>query len=57
MPDTYLADTYLLPAEVRDAILTYLGNKPYREVASGMKALLDLPTLTPKPEADGATGD
>jgi hypothetical protein len=35
-------EAYILPAAVRDAILTYLGNRPYREVASGFQALLDL---------------
>jgi hypothetical protein len=45
---------FLLPAEVRDAILNYLGNRPYREVAQGMQALLDLkPLPEPDPAEDG----
>lgn len=40
---------FLLPAEARDALLAYLGNRPYREVAQGMQALLD---LFPLPEPD-----
>lgn len=36
---------YILPAAVRDAVLNYLGRRPYNEVASGMKALLDLEPL------------
>lgn len=34
--------SYILPAEAREELLRYLGNKPYREVASGMLALINL---------------
>lgn len=51
-----MSQTYLLPAEVRDAVLTYLGNKPYREVASGMKALLDLKPLADESESASKAG-
>lgn len=37
--------SYILPAEAREELLRYLGNKPYREVALGMQALLDLKPL------------
>lgn len=37
--------SYVLPAEVREELLRYLGNKPYREVASGMLALINLQPL------------
>ena len=30
---------YLLPAELREAILAYLKSKPYHEVADGVRAL------------------
>lgn len=33
---------YLLPVEVRDAILRYLVTRPYGEVAEGVQALLEL---------------
>jgi hypothetical protein len=47
MTDTPKA--FLLPAATRDELLRYLGNRPYREVATGMQALLD---LFPLPEPD-----
>lgn len=33
---------YILPAELRDAILAYLKSKPYHEVADGVRALENL---------------
>jgi hypothetical protein len=50
-----MSRAYILPGEVRDTILTYLGNRPYREVASGVQALLDLkpvPVLDDSRELD-----
>jgi hypothetical protein len=45
--------TFLLPAEVRDAVLRYLVTRPYSEVAEGVRALLDLkPAPPPKQEQD-----
>lgn len=43
-----MTQAYILPAAAREELLRYLGNKPYREVAMGMQALLDL-----KPLEDG----
>jgi len=33
---------YILPAELRDAILAYLKSRPYFEVADGVRALENL---------------
>ena len=33
---------YILPAELREAILAYLKSKPYHEVADGIQALENL---------------
>jgi hypothetical protein len=46
---------YILPAEVREAILNYLGNRPYREVATGVNALLALAPLPDEPESESGT--
>jgi len=51
---------YILPENVREGLLSYLGRRPYNEVFSGMKALLDLQPLdAPAEEAksDEAPGD
>lgn len=33
---------YILPTELREAILAYLKSKPYHEVADGVRALESL---------------
>ena len=33
---------YIIPAELREAILAYLKSKPYHEVADGVRALENL---------------
>ncbi len=33
---------YLLPAELRNALLAYLKSKPYHEVVDGIRALENL---------------
>ena len=33
---------YILPAELREAILAYLKSRPYHEVADGVRALENL---------------
>jgi HSP90 family molecular chaperone len=35
---------YLITEEQRDALLNYLLNRPYREVANGVQFLTDAPT-------------
>jgi hypothetical protein len=39
---------YMLPAELREAILAYLKSKPYHEVADGVRALENL-----QPDGEG----
>lgn len=34
--------SYILPENIREALLSYLGRRPYQEVRQGMQALLDL---------------
>lgn len=53
-----MTQAYILPAQARDELLRYLGNRPYREVATGFQALLDLKPLDgdPKP-LDGDPSD
>lgn len=34
--------SYILPAELREALLRYLMNRPYHEVAEGVQALQKL---------------
>jgi hypothetical protein len=44
---------YILPVAARDALMAYLGNKPYREVWQGMTALMGLETVEePDPEPE-----
>lgn len=50
-----MTQSYILPAEARDELLRYLGNRPYREVATGFQALLDLKPL--EDEAPAAAAD
>lgn len=47
---------YLLPARVRDAIVNYLGTRPYSEVAQGIGALMSLEAAASvaPPESDEA---
>lgn len=40
---------YIIPAEVRDALVRYLGERPYREVH---RAVADLLALEPVKPAD-----
>ena len=47
---------YILPENVREGLLGYLGRRPYSEVHSGMKALLELQPLD-EPQSDEAPGD
>lgn len=35
---------YLITEQQRDAIVSYLQNRPYREVASGIQFLVNAPT-------------
>jgi hypothetical protein len=43
--------TYLLPADLRDALLKYLSERPYQEVVEGISALVALePAPEPQPE-------
>jgi hypothetical protein len=43
---------FILPENIREALLGYLGRRPYSEVHSGVKALLELEPLGgPEPEA------
>lgn len=35
-------DYLLIPKELRDALLEYLGRRPYHEVAMAMQALMQL---------------
>ncbi len=39
---------YIIPAELREAILAYLKSKPYHEVADGVRALENL-----EPDGEG----
>lgn len=50
-PETTEPTAFVLPAELRTALLTYLMNRPYAEVAQGVQALHQLQALQPAPEA------
>lgn len=56
-----MVTNYILPAQVREELLRYLGNKPYREVAQGFQALVDLKPLDgdapPDPSAEETPAD
>ncbi len=41
---------YKLPKEMRDAILTYFGTRPYNEVIAGVRALESLEKITENEE-------
>lgn len=43
---------YLLPDTIRQQLLAYLRERPYREVAGGVQAIL---ALSPAPAADAAS--
>ena len=43
---------YIIPGEVRDAILRYLGERPHKEVEIGILALRSLKVLEDKEEKD-----
>lgn len=47
--------SYILPENIREALLSYLGRRPYQEVRQGMQALLDLESIdeadAPEPQA------
>jgi len=43
---------FILPEPVRASLLEYLSQRPYREVADGISALLSLQEI---PESDGDT--
>jgi hypothetical protein len=45
---------YILPAEVRDALLRYLMTRPYGEVADGVAALMALERVADGPSEDEA---
>ncbi len=36
---------YIITAELREALLNYLGSRPYSEVAAGVQALQNLQQL------------
>ena len=40
---------YILTTEQRDTLLSYLYQRPYREVAKGVEMLQGLPDLPPTP--------
>ena len=43
--------SYILPEPVRTAIINYLSEQPYKEVAVGIQALLMLEELSPDASA------
>jgi hypothetical protein len=47
---------FLLPENVREALLSYLGRRPYNEVFSGITALLSLKPVE-EPDSDQAGDD
>ena len=48
--------TYLIPASLLQAIVNYLAQRPYAEVAQAMEALKTLPRHEPEPPAIFALG-
>jgi hypothetical protein len=44
------AQDYILPDEVRKAIISYLIKQPYEEVAAGVQALMTLKEIPPPVE-------
>lgn len=44
--ETTQQKVYLLSASQRDALLSYLQERPYKEVANGIQFLLNAPTAT-----------
>jgi hypothetical protein len=45
--------SYILPDDIRGAILAYMQERPYKEVANGIKLMLDLKPI----EADVGEAD
>jgi hypothetical protein len=43
--------TYLIPASLLQAVVNYLAQRPYAEVAQAMDALKTLPRHEPEPPA------
>ena len=43
---------YAMPETLRQALLTYLGSRPYSEVAQGIQALLALQPVGAPPNPD-----
>jgi len=40
---------FILPENIRDALVNYLASRPYKEVADGVQALLALKEVAPPP--------